>query len=211
METVDITRHQLILRLIGVSLRARTRGAGQPPRERVGNIEGRLVSNILRVRDGHHDARGRQHQHSTQHDDAHNSDEHHTRRSSLGQTKRIFLQARQGLDVSGHTLTGGGQLKPRARARGWRGANGDTHLAEVIHDLDDRPGDVPCDVLPHALRIVAASNGPRTLVCRRGIGEGISPQGDATQDEGEDGNDRRHDDGELGRDRAAITVARRAH
>ena len=77
VETGNITRHQLILRLFGVSLRTRTRVAGQSSRECICGIESGLIGNILRMGDGHHDACRRQHQHSAQHEDAHNSDDHH--------------------------------------------------------------------------------------------------------------------------------------
>ena len=60
MEIRDITRHQLKLSILGVSLRALARVAGQPAREGVGGIAGRLIDHGLGSGDGDNDARGRQ-------------------------------------------------------------------------------------------------------------------------------------------------------
>jgi hypothetical protein len=59
--------------------------------------------------------------------------------------------------------------------------------------------------------IIAASDSARRLVSRRSDGERISPQGDSSHDESQNGDDRGHNDGELGRDRAAISVVKRVH
>jgi hypothetical protein len=60
-------------------------------------------------------------------------------------------------------------------------------------------------------KVIAASDSAGRLVCRRRDGERIPPESDATRDESKNRDDRGHNDGELGCDRAAICVARRVH
>ena len=47
IELGDITRHQLKLSILGVSLRARTRVAGQSARQGVGGINGRVIDGVI--------------------------------------------------------------------------------------------------------------------------------------------------------------------
>ena len=56
----DITRHQLKLSILSVSVRALTRVAGKSAREGIGDIAGRLIDHRLGSGDGDNDARGRQ-------------------------------------------------------------------------------------------------------------------------------------------------------
>ena len=71
IEMGDITRHQLELSFLGVSLRSRTREAGQSARQGVGDIYGRLVDHGLGPRRGDDDSRGRQNKQPCDHADAH--------------------------------------------------------------------------------------------------------------------------------------------
>lgn len=83
----DITRHQLKLRILGVSLRALTRVAGKSAREGIGDIAGRLIDHRLCSRCCHHDSRCRQNKQPRNHADTHNRYEHEARRPPLGRTK----------------------------------------------------------------------------------------------------------------------------
>jgi hypothetical protein len=60
-------------------------------------------------------------------------------------------------------------------------------------------------------QIVTASDGARRLVCRRGDSERIPPESDATHNESQNDDDGWHNDGELGRHRAAISAAHGVH
>jgi len=75
MESGDIAGHQLNPDILGVSLRAVTRVAGESTREGIGDVPGRLIDHGLSSRRCNDNARGRQKKHAREHDDTHNGDE----------------------------------------------------------------------------------------------------------------------------------------
>jgi hypothetical protein len=75
MKSGDIAGHQLNMGILGVSLRAVTRVAGESPRKGIGDVAGRLIDYGLSSRRCNDNARSRQNEHASEHDDTHDGDE----------------------------------------------------------------------------------------------------------------------------------------
>ena len=211
VETGNITRHQLILRLFGVSLRALTRVAGESPREGIGSVPGRLIDDGLRVRRCHHDARSRQNEHPGDERDTHNGDKREARGPSLGPTKRMNPYTQLHSEVFRHARAGGRWRKPRARTRGRRCPHSDAHFVRLVNYLDGRSGQTFDGDAPNLRGVFAAGHRSSNLMGRCGERQGIPPEANAGQNESQHRDDGRHHNGELGCHRAAIVVARHAH
>jgi len=121
-------------------------------------------------------------------------------RAAIAAALNIVRRTMTALDIARRTRAGTRRTKPGSHARRRRRANRDADLTEVIHYLDESPGSVRSDAQANLLRIITSNDGTCGLVGRRCESEGISAEGNAAQNEGEDGNHRRHDDGELSRD-----------
>jgi hypothetical protein len=83
MESGDIAGHQLNMGILGVSLRAVTRVAGESPRERIGDVAGRLIDHGLSSRRCNDNARGAQNKHPGDNDNTHDADKRETGGSPL--------------------------------------------------------------------------------------------------------------------------------